>query len=536
MGLSLNAEQKNIKSLFLNDDVFVIPPYQRDYAWNYDTCYQMYLDITEAFNSKTDYFLGNIVFARSFKDENHPEIIDGQQRLITVWLWLKVFSILVPTMKKLCRLIEVEQWREEDVDAIPKIKSAIYELRKDAHCIEKIWRYSSEDTEKDLGLYTVSSIIDIGKCPNQVLCNFLNIYSWLSEFFSRIDDLERIGFVEYFISHVYFLPIEVKDEYIEQAQNKALRIFETLNNRGQSLEDADIFKAKLYEQARDIGEEQTFILQWMEVKDRCENLGVSVDDLFRYYYHIVRGKNSILTAEKSLREFFVSDAKSPFLRSKYVEIIRDLYKILDVLDVLQTYRCTPNNHTKWLQVIDYYTNRYPQYVIVAYLFSYYDENFIIDKFGCMLQHLVVFCYTYGSSSSIKFSIYTMIDRIMHGEPLGEKNEKYDWTNNFTYFGRLKKGYILLGYFLEDNELSAKYKIVNLIKVSEYDKYSLTKTEIDGIQEGLGNYKVIPLVSDDKFCIDVFNAALYNKDDLLELIHCRDAKIKDKLRLFLKIKD
>lgn len=537
MGLSLSAEQKSVKSLFLNDDVFVIPPYQRDYAWNYDTCYQMYLDITEAFNDEVDYFMGNVVMARSSKDENHPEIIDGQQRLITVWLWLKVFSILVPSMKRLGSLLEVEKWLAEDSSsAVPKIKSTAYEMRLDSQCIEKIWQYSLVDVENDIQIYSsVSGVINAKKCLNRVLYNFLCIYSWLSEFFRRIDGSKQASFVDYFISRVYFLPIEIKDEYIEQAQNKALRVFETLNNRGQSLEDADIFKAKLYEQARNIKKEDVFISQWTEIKDRCENLDISLDDLFRYYYHIVRGKNSIITAEKSLRDFFISDAKSPFLKSDYIEIISDLYKILQILEKVQKYRCTPNEDTKWLQVLDYYTNRYPMFVVIAYLFNNEGENFVIKDFSEMLQSLIAFCYTYGSSSSVKFSIYIMIDKIMHKEPFDDKIGKYDWTNNFTYFGRLKKGYVLLGYFLqEEYVLSAKYRVECLIKPSEYDMYSLSKEDIDDIETGLGNYNVVPLEGEGEHNVTMFFPS--NTEELLSLIHQRDEKIKKCIESFFKVRN
>lgn len=97
MALSLRAEQKNITNLFSGgEDIYVIPEYQRPYSWNKDTCYQFYSDITNAFLDGTDYFVGNIIMARSDMDKNRPNVVDGQQRLMTLWLFTKVLTVLHP--------------------------------------------------------------------------------------------------------------------------------------------------------------------------------------------------------------------------------------------------------------------------------------------------------------------------------------------------------------------------------------------------------------------------------------------------------
>ncbi len=64
MTFSLSAGQKDILSIFKIEAQYVIPPYQRPYSWEYDECLQLYTDIMEAFASKEDYFIGNIVIAK----------------------------------------------------------------------------------------------------------------------------------------------------------------------------------------------------------------------------------------------------------------------------------------------------------------------------------------------------------------------------------------------------------------------------------------------------------------------------------------
>ena len=84
----LNVDQKTIKDLFQSKKSdFLIPDYQRPYAWGEAECRTLWDDIfsfaipdegkTE-FDSNSEYFLGPIV---TFRNEDKLEVIDGQQRL-----------------------------------------------------------------------------------------------------------------------------------------------------------------------------------------------------------------------------------------------------------------------------------------------------------------------------------------------------------------------------------------------------------------------------------------------------------------------
>lgn len=104
----LNIDQQTIKELFTNKRAdFLIPDYQRPYAWDISECQTLWDDIflfafPEDDFSKFDpegdeYFLGPIV---TFKNSaNKLEIIDGQQRLTTLMLLLRAFYSFFGNMK-----------------------------------------------------------------------------------------------------------------------------------------------------------------------------------------------------------------------------------------------------------------------------------------------------------------------------------------------------------------------------------------------------------------------------------------------------
>ena len=104
----LNIDQKTIKLLLTDKHSdFLIPDYQRPYAWGEDECATLWDDLfsfafpnddCDAFASSADeYFLGPIVTFKN--DAGQLEIIDGQQRLTTIMLLLRAFYDKFANMK-----------------------------------------------------------------------------------------------------------------------------------------------------------------------------------------------------------------------------------------------------------------------------------------------------------------------------------------------------------------------------------------------------------------------------------------------------
>jgi len=103
----LNIDQKNISSLFQDKKSdFLIPDYQRPYAWGIEECAALWEDLyafafpdgnPDNFNDSDEYFLGSIVTFKN--DKQKLEIIDGQQRLTTMMLLLRAFFNRLQHMK-----------------------------------------------------------------------------------------------------------------------------------------------------------------------------------------------------------------------------------------------------------------------------------------------------------------------------------------------------------------------------------------------------------------------------------------------------
>lgn len=463
MALSLSAEQKSINDIFYSNIQYVIPDYQRSYSWGFDQCNQLYVDMVSAYHEQRDYFLGNIIIAKSLENRKRPQVVDGQQRLITLWLLLKVLSVLCSTLRITDYLV-IPSMRKNEEDIL-KIHSDVFETLDDAN-IKGVYAYQKESFEYRIGQVCDSKgDIKESRCFSKFEYVALLYFQTLRE--ADVSELEK--FTTFLVDHIFLLPIELNADTIQDASNRALSIFETINNRGMSLENADIFKAKLYNKAMLNGEEDVFKKQWAEFRQSTEDLSLSVDDIFRYYSHIIRGREGIITSEKNLRDFFLLDPASPIFKNEYKETMTDLLRIVEILRQVQFLETNDKRLGRWLQILDAYSNGYPRFAIINYLFV--DATYTVSAFCDFLISLVRLAYSLGATTNVKFEIYKIIARTSKGQSI----DSYILSNeidDFNQYKMLRKGYALLTYYIDGGNLMEKFWYDKLLSNSDRQELTL----------------------------------------------------------------
>jgi len=465
--ISLTAEQKTIEGIFGSpNETYVIPMYQRPYSWGFDQLYELYKDLMSAYNEDEPYFLGNIIMARSkdYSNDGKSSVVDGQQRIITIWTLIKVLSLYLPDINSLQRALYVVPWSGKD--QLPKIESKIFE-NNDDDAIDAIFKYDKEKIESRYKAVATSDGINERKCESKVEYALLYFYQ---QFVALKDDkFDLAGFAQFLMRRVTMLPIVQSADGQEDAENKALTIFETINNRGMDLEDADIFKARLYDSAYTKEQREEFIAMWVDFKADCDELKLSVDDIFRYYSHIIRGRQRITSNEKRLREFFSNEPFSPLKTLNYKEVLEDLNKILSILKYMNKERGDSNDVGIWLQIINAYTNQYPTYALVVYLYyNNVDTDEEKHRFISFLQSLIRYCFYMGSTTSVKFNIYNMIKVIAYK---GEIDANYTDVapDYFSHLGRLQNAFALLAYYLDSKEpIPTRFTVDKIVNLRDED--------------------------------------------------------------------
>lgn len=192
------------KTLFEKGDKYVIPRYQRAYAWEDKEIVQLIDDINDVKDGST-YYIGSLIVAKVKGVDNTFEVVDGQQRLTTLFLLLQYLAM--EGDKQLENLSF--DCRENSNYTLQNIRAVIQSVQKNDN--------SSKEDRIEL------SILNGIKVINKVL---------------KENDFDKEKFLER-LKRVILFRIEVPDH------TDLNRYFEIMNTRGEQLEQHDILKAKL---------------------------------------------------------------------------------------------------------------------------------------------------------------------------------------------------------------------------------------------------------------------------------------------------
>ena len=219
------------------DCFYIVPDYQREYVWTDKEVQQLLDDINEQLDGGAghEYFVGMVLVSPTAQ-KNHYEVIDGQQRLTT-------FFLLLCVLKQLFR--EAEQYQ-----AISGLISTSYTAKGGKTItslkLEPRYENAQEVVEKIVKLDTDpqgtrSGIQSAGISSYGSLENLINaygtIYRYVQDNYPDMAKLER--FWGYLANEVVFIQISTD-------VSNALKIFETINERGVGLNPMDLLKNLLF--------------------------------------------------------------------------------------------------------------------------------------------------------------------------------------------------------------------------------------------------------------------------------------------------
>ena len=223
-----NFDDLNVEKCF--EGFYVVPDYQREYVWEADTqVSQLLNDVYDAYSSDKDkeYFIGTTVV---YDNHDQKELIDGQQRTTTLFLMLCAFRDLYEKHGLQANVIS-QKLQNCHLD---KNGNEIYEPRL-------VLQYS--DSEDVLGRIVRNEEIKTLKSNSarRLVEAYSTIYSFIdNNTVNDSDELKR--FFMYFFRMLKFIQILTPDI------NDALKIFETINDRGVGLNPMDLLKNLIFQQ------------------------------------------------------------------------------------------------------------------------------------------------------------------------------------------------------------------------------------------------------------------------------------------------
>ena len=500
--------------------------------------------------------MGSIV---SYENEGEQEIIDGQQRITSIFLLLRAIYT---------KLNEPNEKTEKAKNFISKIEPLIWKTDKLTGKVD----YSSillnskviSETENEV----LKNILESGKIEEELEDNYSKNYNqilMLIEEKSVENALMIYQFIYALLNQVIILPITA------DTQDTALTIFSTLNDRGLPLSDADIFKAKIYNNFKDNKKKEDFIEKWKELEEEAQDISENIQQLFYYYMFYLRAKeNDRNSTTPGLRKYYSTNKFKKLLETN---VLDDLKKILNIWKVT-VYSIQQDDYLieneswsrnkdilKVLNILTSYPNEFWKYPVIVYYLSHKDKKDFEKNFLKFLRKLYVELLKkyieIPTINAVKSNILKLNAEIINSDkPVfdfkslseDEIKEKIKMPHRNAVRMLLKT----LTYDIQDELLPSKWEIEHILPVKWENSYDLRENEKVAKEkiEHLGNKtpfekklniiatnsyfskkKVSYLKSKIKMTKEIgeLKSDKWDLDDIIE----RDVRITDKITSILK---
>lgn len=437
----LQSKDYSVGTILTDFRPFYIPIFQRPYSWTKTECQKLWEDVVEFFLGKTPYkfqladapkyFLGALVVYQDGPDATkRMAIIDGQQRITTLMLLLKVFYDSInpvtnrqdPDQQKSKEVLErlekslwVQEWDDSKDENVPCFDKPI--LTSDA--------IDDENSKSDFTQIITAQNLDASLVPgwgsqSAYVANYIAMKDLMEKAFTPGGELAttpKWRFVNSVLDHCTFLFIKSNKE------EDALRIFNTLNNRGMQLLDADILKSELYRVTED---KSAFKNDWASfsiLSRRAKAIQAATsqpqDEMFRMLMMWVKASNSNTGSDIQLREYFDQKKEGgavmtdKLLNEKLIPLTAFFAAMSERVNgadeahdddidpasvpewIEQMGLLISDQATKWLQVVTCFTkNAYWRHLVAVFFLNHWNDSDFEEKFASLVKKAMAFNILY----------------------------------------------------------------------------------------------------------------------------------------------
>ncbi|MEF9957303.1 MAG: DUF262 domain-containing HNH endonuclease family protein [Acinetobacter sp.] len=268
---------------FFNGRFFEIPKYQRGYAWEVQNIRDLFDDIIESIESNSNHYIGTIVLSKSADDDEKFYIVDGQQRTTTITLIIS--SLIKQLSDKDASYYERFYLKEDE-------RYRISPLNRDQNFFTGILEGTVNEPQNKSQRFLKESIEEINFKVSQITDKL--------KFLKSVEKLEVM-------------------EFVENSEGDAIRIFQTVNDRGKPLSNMEkakslliYFSNRYLDKSLDntINDHFSDIFEiYDDIKHLGEELGINLiknrdfneDNLMRYHFVTYSNENYDPTANYVLQ-------------------------------------------------------------------------------------------------------------------------------------------------------------------------------------------------------------------------------------------
>ena len=459
---ALRADPLSIGQIFASHE-FIIPDFQRPYSWGVEECEQLWIDISSFLDSRLydagandnreQYFLGSIVVYPDKEDENIWVVIDGQQRLTTLLILVKLWFGKAGTHIVLEKMLyKTDPNTTEIIKEKPRLVSRVL-----AGC--------GQDDYKDFQIVLHSETDDLSK-NNPYKLNYNVLSEKLNEWWGEKTVEQRQNVLKWFQKSIVMLPI------VCDSLDDALTLFQIINDRGMSLNDADIFKAQIYGMSEKQQDRENFIKRWSTLDEH--------ETLFRIHMHIIRARDREIGKEIGLRSYIQKYFKSltnPKTDCNSIVCSLESYHAIRTKGAIHSGEFANEEKIFWA-ILEQYPNIYWWYPLYVFLDKYGKEKDgyfyleqekqkeYIDLMKDTIRYFFIKGVLHNAVNFVKDTTFKVCAAIAHGDKYIDKYRENIGENGLAdfkkklskndYGRRYRKGLVWLCSSLNSNQNRADY--------------------------------------------------------------------------------
>lgn len=330
---------------------YVIPVYQRNYEWAVDDCKKLFEDIINAFKRGTLHFCGSIVYAplNTGLDLTSYVIIDGQQRLTTLYLLLKALLDMSDKEYDKDSIMETitNQKKHEDFEITEATKLKLKPVRSDNKQLLLLMDNKYDEIDKTSGIW-----------------HNYELFRRLIAKAMEDDDSLRIKDVYNGIDRLTCARIQLTSD------DNAQEIFERINSTGVPLSLAD--KIRNFALMTDVDQDRLFEEYWL----RFEQL-INKDYRNDFFYAYLNLKLDEFAKEKIAYEQF----KTLFTEGEYTNesMLKEIVHYAELYHSFmygnEKYNAKVNEYLRNLQAL----NQTTSFLFLFRVFDDFEEGIIDEK-------------------------------------------------------------------------------------------------------------------------------------------------------------
>jgi len=272
----MEPKNENFNELIGGSSKYLVPRFQRDYAWDIEQWEDLWSDIS-SLDQEGFHYMGYMVLQQ--KEQYQYEVIDGQQRLVTLSI------IVLAAMKAIKAMIDKGEDKDENEERLSEITKKFVGNKN----LVSLKVTSKLELNRNNNRFFQKMCSDLESPNNRGVTATNKLIRKCFAYFCK-KDFGKTGadvaqFIVDFSSSMVFTKIIVQDDL------NAYKVFETLNARGVQLSTPDLLKNYLFSIVTkdvNIDEEELNDLdeQWSEmISDIGEN---NVSDYVRYHHNSQR--------------------------------------------------------------------------------------------------------------------------------------------------------------------------------------------------------------------------------------------------------